>query len=113
MNSHCGVSGSIPVSYEICGGRNYTGIDFFFCFPLLIFIPPLLRTHSLLLPEAYDSPDQAAHYHILSLYVWDFIFDPALAWLQNEGISFSTINVVNMVDILAKFVSLLVIMRLT
>jgi hypothetical protein len=33
----------------------------------------LLCTYILPLPEACDDPEQAAQYHILSLYVWGFI----------------------------------------
>jgi hypothetical protein len=39
-----------------------------------------------------DSPEQAAHYHILS----GFISDPALGRLQNEDISYKNVNKVNL-----------------
>jgi hypothetical protein len=73
---------------EIGGAKSGTGAGFtpsFFCFPLLIIIPPLLHTHLLLPPEMCDSPDQAAHYHVLDLYVGGFTSDPELGWLQNKG----------------------------
>jgi hypothetical protein len=39
----------------------------FFCFPLLINIPPLFHIYLSPLHDACDSPDQAAHYHTLAL----------------------------------------------
>jgi hypothetical protein len=36
-------------------------------FPLLSIIPPLAHTHVSPPPEVWDSPEQAAHYHILGL----------------------------------------------
>jgi hypothetical protein len=35
----------------------------FFCFPLLVIIPPLPLVHLSLSPEVYDSPKRTAHYH--------------------------------------------------
>jgi hypothetical protein len=35
-----------------------------------------------------DSPDQAGHYHFLSLLIADFISYAALEWLQSKKISF-------------------------
>jgi hypothetical protein len=58
------------ILYEIRGEQSGTGVRFslsFFSFTLLIIIPPLLHTHLSLLLEVFDSPDQAAHYHILGL----------------------------------------------
>jgi hypothetical protein len=42
-------------------------ISEFFCFPLLIMIPPLFHTHPSTPTEARDSSDHAAHYHISCL----------------------------------------------
>jgi hypothetical protein len=58
--------------YEIFCGQRGIGTGFclsFFGFPVLIIILPLLGTHLSLSPEMCDSPEQAAHYHILSLQV--------------------------------------------
>jgi hypothetical protein len=87
-------------SHEICVEGSDTGAaPSFFSFPLLIIIPPLLYTHLLLLLNMCDGPDQAAHYHILSLEVGDFISGPPLAWLQSEGGSLiSTLQVGFVVD---------------
>jgi hypothetical protein len=41
-----------------------------FGFPQLNIIPLLLHTHLSLPPEAYDEPEQAAHYNILWLFNW-------------------------------------------
>jgi hypothetical protein len=49
----------------------------FFGFPLLIIIPPLLHSH-LSEPDVCHSTDQAAHYHVLSRYIGDFISDSAV-----------------------------------
>jgi hypothetical protein len=52
------------------GGQIGTGALIwlsFFGLPPLILIPPLLHTHLSPPPEVCDSPDQAAHYHILGL----------------------------------------------
>jgi hypothetical protein len=40
--------------------------------------------------EVYDSPGQAAHYHILGLCVGGFVPDLAIGWLQSkkERVSF-------------------------
>jgi hypothetical protein len=50
----------------------------FFRFPLLIIFLPLLRIHLSPPPGVFDSPDHAAHYHILGLQVGGFISDSAL-----------------------------------
>jgi hypothetical protein len=55
-----------------------------FFFPLLIFIPPLLHTRH---HPVCSNPDQAAHYHILGLYFWGCISDPAHGWLQIKELS--------------------------
>jgi hypothetical protein len=47
-------------------------------------ILPLLHTHLLALPEMYDNPEKAAHYHILDLYLGGFNCDPALGWPQSK-----------------------------
>jgi hypothetical protein len=43
------------------------------CYSFLVVTPALLHTHQSPPPEVYDSSDQAAHYHIRSLEMWDFI----------------------------------------
>jgi hypothetical protein len=48
----------------------------FFGFAPLIIIPPLRHTHLSPSPELCDSPDHAAHYHILG-------------WMQSEKVGFS------------------------
>jgi hypothetical protein len=55
------------ISCEIRGGRSGTFLTELLRFPLPISIPPLLHTHLSHPPAVCDSPDQAAHYHILSL----------------------------------------------
>jgi hypothetical protein len=36
-----------------------------------------------------NSPDQAARYHIIHLYAWDFNSDLELGWLQSKDIKFT------------------------
>jgi hypothetical protein len=53
----------------LCGIRG-TGAGFppsYYGLPLPVIIPPLLRTHLSTPPEVRDSPNHAAHYHILGL----------------------------------------------
>jgi hypothetical protein len=49
-----------------------------FDFPLLVKIPPLIHSHLLPLSEPCSGPYQAAHYHILGLYIWGFITFPSI-----------------------------------
>jgi hypothetical protein len=56
----------------------------FFCFPLVIIIPPLFHTHPSPLPELCDSPDHAGQYHIFGFQVGDFISLLALGWLLRK-----------------------------
>jgi hypothetical protein len=61
---------------EIGGAQSGIGTGFtpsFFCFSLLIIIPPLP-------PKVCDSRDQAVHYHIFDLYVGSFTSDPELGY---------------------------------
>jgi hypothetical protein len=73
-------------SCVIRGERSCIGFgssSSFFCFTLLIIIPPLLHVHLSPLPlDTCDSPDQAAHYHILGLYVGGFISEQIICSLQ-------------------------------
>jgi hypothetical protein len=73
---HRGDAGSIPGELTLVLVRVLT-------VPLLIIIPSLLHTHISPPPEVYDSPGQAAHYHILSHEVGGFIPDP-VTWLVTE-----------------------------
>jgi hypothetical protein len=60
-------------SYEIRGGRSGTQTDLppdLLGLPLVIAIIPLIHTHLSQLSEACDTPNQAAHYHILGLFSW-------------------------------------------
>jgi hypothetical protein len=53
---------------EVLGGKVAQSKFFFeFNFHMLITIPPLLHTHPSLPLEVCDNPEQAAHYHTLSL----------------------------------------------
>jgi hypothetical protein len=54
-------------------------------FSLLI---PLLHADRSPLLKACDSPDQAAQCHIICPWVWGFIFDLALGWLQSGELKF-------------------------
>jgi hypothetical protein len=58
----------------------------FFGFLLSVIIPPLLHTNISTPHVLCDSPDQAAHYHILVLQVAVFILDPVLGWLQRYSL---------------------------
>jgi hypothetical protein len=65
LNSYNEASGSIPGNFvwDSRDGKSDPGAGFissFFGFPLLLIIPPLLHIH------AYESPDHAAHCHILA-----------------------------------------------
>jgi hypothetical protein len=55
-------------------------------FSLLIIIPTLLYVLALPSQDVRDRCDQAAHYHILSLEVWDFIYDPVLGSSQSKEV---------------------------
>jgi hypothetical protein len=50
---------------------------------MLISILLLPHTYLSLSIEMCDSPDHAAHYHILGVQIMDFDFDPAPGLLQN------------------------------
>jgi hypothetical protein len=54
---------------------------------LLIIVPLLLHAYLSPHPEDGNSPDQAAHYYILSI-LSVCLLDPALGWLQSKDISF-------------------------
>jgi hypothetical protein len=71
---------SSEIHGELCGTTAGFSVCFF-GFPSLIMIPPLLHICLLLPLEVCDSPDQAAHYHILG-----FVSDPALGWLQSAEV---------------------------
>jgi hypothetical protein len=49
------------------GGKLSETLRYISGFPSLVMIPPLISTHLSLLPELCYSPDQVAHYHIISL----------------------------------------------
>jgi hypothetical protein len=76
-------------SREIHCGRNGIGVGIsriFLGFPPLIIITPLLHNPFIAPPpEVCDSPDHAAQYHILGLYVVRFTSAPILGWLQKLG----------------------------
>jgi hypothetical protein len=69
LSPHNGEPG--VASCEIRGGRSGAGAGYFpscfFGFALLIIILPFHHIRVLLTPETCDSPEQAAHYHILGL----------------------------------------------
>jgi hypothetical protein len=66
-----------------------------FAFLLLIIILPLLHTHLSPPSEVCDSPDHAAHYHILALQVWGFIYDLAVGRVRNKEVSLSITGLSN------------------
>jgi hypothetical protein len=90
-NGSCsGVSGSLPGDFS-WDWQNSTGAGFFPSFydhSLLIIILPLFHTHLSLSPEMCSSPDQAAHYHILSHWARVFISDLAVVWSQSEEVKY-------------------------
>lgn len=81
MASHCRTWVQSQVnSCEIHGGWNGTETDFFpsvFGFSSLINTPPLLHTHVSLPLELCNSPQKAAHYHIVGFYAGGFNTDLA------------------------------------
>jgi hypothetical protein len=57
---------------------------------LLITISSLQGTRLLLPHELQNIPDQTAHYHIHSLWLWGFISDQETARLQSNGTEYFT-----------------------
>jgi hypothetical protein len=59
-----------------------------FGFPALFIIPSILHTHLSPPRLVRGCPDEAAHFHILSLKICGVVFDQTLGWLQNKKFSY-------------------------
>jgi hypothetical protein len=62
-------------------------------------LPPLLHADLSLSPEMCISPEQAAHCHIHSLYVWDFISDRYATGYTITTLSFMRFEVLVVVTV--------------
>jgi hypothetical protein len=63
---------TLCVNYGGCSANGESSEILWF-FSMLVIISTLLQTHASLLHDMSNSPDQAAHYHIPSIYIQGFL----------------------------------------
>jgi hypothetical protein len=66
------------ISCEIRARRSSTGGSF--CSGFLGFL-------LIIIPELFDSPDQAGYYHMLGLIIWGVVCDPTYGLLQRKEVN--------------------------